>query len=729
VLDPTGKAAADHDEAARLLRQHWQPAFNPPTTQHQAQLDILQYSAEAPADFDWHITDDDIDNAIFHFHDSAPGPDGLPYSAWARAHPSIIAVLRQAFHDFIRGGDLPPDFNKSNMVFIPKGELEADYVQVQRAPEATRPITLSNTVAKLFTKVLNGKLSELASSTVHGNQRGFVRGRRMQDNIIEAESLAIHLCRHFASVSGIVLFDFASAFPSLGHSFIFAALRRLGVPDYIIMAIRKLYTHCTASILIGGCSHVEINIRAGIKQGCPASGSIFALALDPFVRMLCLRLPRPLNSIGAFADDIVITVLNLLPALRYLFPLFNLLARAAGLRLNANKTVIIPLGLTTEFMIRRFLIDVLPGWGDILVQPAGKLLGVLIGPGAGDQRWAAATAKYWKRSRDAKATTGGFSQALLHYRIFAVSVLQHLMSFTNMPKATLHMENLAVQGLTRSPFNTFPCGSINALTDIGYPFEAPNLVTINTAALGRTVLTSAAFAAARDQYFSDDLPDDALLHPRDVPWLANSSFMALLNAHDHIHKLPICIRDLPVQHLQGHLAAAIRLSLKSGPWPSLLHRRALRWLPNISRDDVVHTFRHLQHMSAKRPHPMIMNYLRVMLNGLPTAARVQGGESPCLFCGWPGGDRCEHLVQCCALTAFCAEHCPALHGFQGPVLRNRVLCLAQPDMPERLLFDVCLFCNIVFFVHTKARHGSTSSPSALAEARLRQLRVRHAVLR
>jgi hypothetical protein len=729
VLDPQGKAAADHDQAARLLQQHWQPAFDPPTTQHQAQLDLLQYSAEAPADFDWNITDDDIDNAIFHFNDSAPGPDGLPYSAWARAHPSIITALRQAFHNFISGGDLPPDFNKSNMVFIPKGELEADYVQVQRPPEATRPITLSNTVAKLFAKILNGKLAELACSTVLGNQRGFVRGRRLQDNIIEAESLAIHLCKHFAAESGMILFDFASAFPSLGHSFIFAALRRLGVPDYILTALRKLYTHCTASILIGGCNNIEITIRAGIKQGCPASGSIFALALDPFVRLLCLRLPRPLNSIGAFADDIVVTVLHLLPAMRTLFPIFDLLLRAAGLRLNTKKTVIIPLGLTTEFNIRRFLIDALPRWGGMLIQPAGKLLGILIGPGADDQRWAAATAKYWTRARDAKATTGGFTQALLHYRVFAVPVLQHLMSFTNMPKTTQHMENLAVQGLTRSPFNTFPCGAITSLSDTGYPREAPNLVTINTAALGRTALTSAAFAAARDQYLSDDLPDDALLHPRAVPWLADSSFIALLNAHDRIHKLPINIRDLPVQHIQGHLAAVIRRSIKPGPWPSLLHRRAQRFLPNISPDEITHTLRHLQHLSGRRPHPMILNYLRVILNGLPTAARIQGGDYPCILCGWPGGDRIEHLVHCCALAAFCAEHCPALHVYQGPILRHRVLCLAQRDMPERLLFDVCLFCNIVYFVHTTIRHGATSTPSALAEARLRQLRVRHAMLR
>jgi hypothetical protein len=405
------------------------------------------------------------------------------------------------------------------------------------------------------------------------------------------------------------------------------------------------------------------------------------------------------------------------------------LAEAGGLKLNTQKTVIIPLALTTEFEVRRFLIDSLPGWGNMLIKQAGKLLGILLGPGAADQRWTAAAAKFWTRSRDAKATTGGFMQALLHYRVFAVSVLQHLMSFTNVPKEAKHMENLALQGLTNSPFNTFPCGSVSSLTDIGCPREAPNLTTTNTAALARTALTSAAFAAARNRYYCEDVPDDALLHPREVAWLEDSCFMALLTAYDIIHKLPIHISDLPVQHLQGHLAAALRKEIKPGPWPSLLHRRAQRWLPGITRDGVTYTMKHLRIMSARRPLPMIMNFLRVMLNGLPTAARMQGSEAPCILCGWPGGDRVEHLVHCDALVGFVAKHCPALCLFPGPVLRNRALCLVMPDMPENVIFDVCLLCNILCFVHRMIRHGSKSAPAALAEARLRQLRVRHAVLR
>jgi hypothetical protein len=52
----------------------------------------------------------------------------------------------------------------------------------------------------------------------------------MQDNIVEAEALALHICKHFNTQSGFVLFDFAAAFPLLCHNFIFAALAKLRVP-------------------------------------------------------------------------------------------------------------------------------------------------------------------------------------------------------------------------------------------------------------------------------------------------------------------------------------------------------------------------------------------------------------------------------------------------------------------------------------------------------------------
>jgi endonuclease/exonuclease/phosphatase family metal-dependent hydrolase len=730
VLRQDGSSTADIEEATTLMKNYWQPIFQAPITFPHDQDTILEFSATAPPDFDWDLTDDNIDFVLHNFRDSAPGPDGIPYSAWGRAHSDIHDMFKAAFCDFIQGHRLPVGFNASNIVFLPKGEMEGDYVQVRRRPEATRPISLSNSDAKLFARILNFKLSQLACITVAGEQRGFVKGRNLVSNIIETESHAMHISKHYRDESGIILFDFVSAFPSLSHDFIFAALHRLGVPPWMLRAIHALYTDCTGTIMLGGETTADISITAGIKQGCPASGTIFALALDPFIRMLCLRLPRPLNSIAAFADDLAISVLKLLAALRLLFPAFDILGRGTGLRLHPKKSLIIPIGRSSEFSVRRFLIECLPAWGEMAIQDTGKLLGIFIGPGGEVPRWSEAADKYWARAKDAKATCGGLQASVRHYQIFAVSVLSHLMQVSKAPKRVQQMENLAVQGLNRGPHNTFPSGALGRLSDIGCPFEAPRLEIVNRAALARAAFSSEEFLAARRRHLSDDLPDDSLLHPRPVLWEASSCFMAMCEAYDAVTAIPISIKDFPRQSVQACLVWELRSRAGPGPWPGILRRRLRRWLPedrgfpiSVVIDNITQAFGFL-------PASVVISSVRVLLNGLATPARMQGASQTCPFCGWAGGDRVEHLIHCSALVSFTARQCPDLHSRPGPVLRNQAMCFAIPNMSRPLLRDVAVFGEVLYFCYNAFKHGARQViPSELAHARLRQLQIRHVSLR
>eukprot|EP00959_Pyramimonas_sp_CCMP1952_P460534 9480036-Pyramimonas_sp.AAC.1 len=67
----------------------------------------------------------------------------------------------------------------------------------------------------------------------------------------------------------------------------------MGVPSCIIRALRFLYAGIRATIVLGGQRFPGFEIESGIKLGCPASGSIFALSLDPIVRALVCALPEP----------------------------------------------------------------------------------------------------------------------------------------------------------------------------------------------------------------------------------------------------------------------------------------------------------------------------------------------------------------------------------------------------------------------------------------------------
>jgi hypothetical protein len=95
ILRPDGNAASSHEEAASLLRSHWAPVFREPDYDAEAATEILQCVQLAPSDFDWDFTFDSFATILHRMPDSAPGPDGIPYSAWARAEN---AITQQLFH-------------------------------------------------------------------------------------------------------------------------------------------------------------------------------------------------------------------------------------------------------------------------------------------------------------------------------------------------------------------------------------------------------------------------------------------------------------------------------------------------------------------------------------------------------------------------------------------------------------------------------------------------------
>jgi hypothetical protein len=277
----------------------------------------------------------------------------------------------------------------------------------------------------------------------------------------------------------------------------------------------------------------SFEIKAGIKQGCPASGSLFALALDPFLRMMLLRIPMRLSTVVAFADDLAAVLFQLHRSLRVLYQLFNLLLRATGLAINPRKTVIVPLGSSTLFTVKRYVLENLPAWAAFRIDDCGKLLGVWIGPGSMEKRWRDATAKFSDRARDSKATHFAIEETIRHYRVHALSVLSHLCQFSAVPPETLMAEDNALQGLTRGPHGVFPRGSLASLKNLGFRFEAPDLGCINRAAMLRTALGSDQFSKILAKWDADVNDENALLVPKHLPWFEASCIHGLMTMCKH----------------------------------------------------------------------------------------------------------------------------------------------------------------------------------------------------
>ena len=59
------------------------------------------------------------------------------------------------------GRGLPPDFNRTNIVFPGKGRLEGDHEGIVRKPADTRPISLKNTDSKTIDSLVDWAISPI----------------------------------------------------------------------------------------------------------------------------------------------------------------------------------------------------------------------------------------------------------------------------------------------------------------------------------------------------------------------------------------------------------------------------------------------------------------------------------------------------------------------------------------------------------------------------------------
>lgn len=80
--------------------------------------------------------------------------------------------------------------------------------------------------------------------------------------------------------------DIANAFGSVNHHALLSALRAAGAGDQLLEIIENLYSECYTSFMTKGVISDPVPVNAGVRQGCPLSGILFNIMVDPVLRVL-----------------------------------------------------------------------------------------------------------------------------------------------------------------------------------------------------------------------------------------------------------------------------------------------------------------------------------------------------------------------------------------------------------------------------------------------------------
>ena len=168
-------------------------------------------------------------------------------------------------------GSTIPDFAESRTVFIPKTSDTDDLGRIIRSPDALRPLTLCNCDCKLLTSAICRGLYWYTMRCIHPSQR-CISSRQMTDNIFEIETTALAHVACAPQDSGVLPTDFAAAYPSVNHSWIFCVLENTGLPDFLCRFPRSIERESITHVEFAGAERGQFLMARGVRQGCPASG-------------------------------------------------------------------------------------------------------------------------------------------------------------------------------------------------------------------------------------------------------------------------------------------------------------------------------------------------------------------------------------------------------------------------------------------------------------------------
>ncbi|KAI4900412.1 hypothetical protein NFI96_009713, partial [Prochilodus magdalenae] len=239
----------------------------------------------------------------------SPGVDGLPAEFYQR----FWAVLGRDFYDVVleclQTGILPTSCRRAVLSLLPKkGDLGF--------LKNWRPVSLLCLDYKILSKCMANRLKCYLDTVIFRDQTYCVPERTIMDNLFLVRDV-IDFGLMNNDRLGILSIDQEKAFDRVDHGYLFNTLAAFGCGDKFVGWLRLLYNEAAVMVKVGGALSVKVPVQRGIRQGCPLSGQLYSLVIEP---LLC-RLRRDLRgvpttsdpsgtrvSLSAYADDVTVLV-------------------------------------------------------------------------------------------------------------------------------------------------------------------------------------------------------------------------------------------------------------------------------------------------------------------------------------------------------------------------------------------------------------------------------------
>ena len=296
-IESITQAFAERWQSNTTFRPHSESIWS----QHSIPSDIMH-------EFEERITDTELIEKVIQSRSkqSANGPDGIGYAILqmgAKKSAEMMSLISKAM---LKYGKFPSRWNLCRTILLYKS---GDPSIINN----WRPITLSSCVYRVWACTIAEAIQRLNSEyqIYPSAQKGFIKSVNgcLEHTVMVNEVIAE------ANRSGRNLYmltiDLKDAFGSLPHMYIQETLQQLNFSPKFRQIIEQSYAGTITNISVNGKTSSPIQIRKGVKQGCPFSPLLFNMCLNPLIKELetshlGFQIGNETKTVQAYADDVIV---------------------------------------------------------------------------------------------------------------------------------------------------------------------------------------------------------------------------------------------------------------------------------------------------------------------------------------------------------------------------------------------------------------------------------------
>lgn len=295
----------------------------------------------------------------------SPGLDGIPSEFYLKFFYLLGDTLKTMAIEIQRGTTIPAAFTEGGIVLIPKSSATPNI-------ENVRPITLLNTDYKIIARCVASRLKTVMSKVISEYQTCAVPDRNIFDAVLAYRDCISCVKSERRRAAAVLLIDFKNAFDRISHMYLKEVMAAMGFGLKFSAMIQNMLRTATSSVIVNGSLSKKINISRSVRQGCPLSMALYAIALDPLLRYISeecrgINIGNHQLTCRAYADDLGVFMED--PAdIDRLHGVLQKYERATGAIVSTKKTVLLPIRHRFETLQRDWY----------TIQRQHKVLGVIM---------------------------------------------------------------------------------------------------------------------------------------------------------------------------------------------------------------------------------------------------------------------------------------------------------------------------------------------------------------